>query len=132
MLLPWPGPSQVIAMYPCAPHSLYLFTVTKQAWKVLNWNIRGINSPDKWLHIQNKIDESGCSMVCFQEINKEIIDISFIRKFCLARFDCFAYLPSGGLLTVWASSQFSGEVLFQNEYALSVAFNRPDVAHVGP
>ena len=59
--------------------------------KVLNWNIRDLNSPDKWLHIQNNIEESGCTVVCFEGTKKEHINIPFIRKFCPPRFDAFAF-----------------------------------------
>ena len=86
---------------------------------------RGLNSLDKWLHIHtNKISESGCTVLCFQETKKEDIDLPFIRKFCLARFDSFAFLPSigrsGGILTVWCSAHFKGDNVFQNEYVVFV------------
>ncbi len=36
-------------------------------WNVLRWNVRGLNSDDKWLAIRNKIEESGCVVFCLQE-----------------------------------------------------------------
>lgn len=50
--------------------------------------------------------------------------MAFVKKFCTPRFDSFAFSPSvdrsGGILTVWCSSHFSGEILLQNKYAISV------------
>jgi hypothetical protein len=50
-------------------------------WKVLCWNVRGINSDTKWDCIRDKISESGCDIVCLQETKKEFFDIQFIKKF---------------------------------------------------
>lgn len=54
--------------------------VNNRAWKVLNWNIRGINSSNKWLALGNKIEESGCSIVCLQETKREAFDSAYIKK----------------------------------------------------
>lgn len=95
-------------------------------WKILAWNIRGINSKDKWVHIAKKIDESGCSVICFQETKREQFDLAFIHNFCPRRFNKFCFLPScgrsGGLLTVWNGSVFSGVPVFSNDFSISVDF----------
>lgn len=77
-------PSSAVLNFPCGIGSvvcgpvdtyfLMYFTMSKQFWKVLNWNIRGLNCADKWLHIRNKISDSGCSTVFFQEIKKELVE----------------------------------------------------------
>ena len=36
-------------------------------WKVLCWNVRGLNAEARQLAVRQKIDESGCSVVCLQE-----------------------------------------------------------------
>jgi exonuclease III len=99
---------------------------TKLSWKVLNWNVRGLNDKDKWVIIYDKIQESGCHIICFQETKRESIDLDFIRKFCPRRFDGFAFQPSvgrsGGILTVWDSAMLSGDCVFQDSFALSVDF----------
>ena len=70
----------------------------------MNWNIRGINDKDKWLAIQNKIDETDCDLICIQETKRETFDSRYLKQFfpkCLNKFD---YQPSvgasGGLLVV--------------------------------
>ena len=54
------------------------------------------------------------------------IDLAFIKSCCPRRFDKFAYIPSrgasGGLLTVWNSSIFSGSVVVQEDFALGIQF----------
>jgi hypothetical protein len=89
----------------------------KQIWKVLNWNIRGLNDKDKWTLIFNKIKESGCHVICFQETKRELIDLTFLRQFCPRNFDEFLFQPlvgrSRGILTIWDSSIFDGHVFFR-------------------
>lgn len=96
------------------------------SWNILNWNIRGINSKDKWLAISNKISESNCSIVCLQETKRETFDQSYLRNFCPARINKFDYVPSqgasGGILTVWNDSVFQGECLFKNNFSISIRF----------
>jgi hypothetical protein len=61
-----------------------------------------------------------------QETKRETFDISFIRNFCPPTYDSFEYLPSigasGGILVIWMSSSFLGNLLFSNEYVVSVEF----------
>ena len=95
-------------------------------WKVLCWNVRGINSPTRWNSIRDKIQESGCDIVCLQETKREDFNILYIRKFCPPAFDSFVFLPSvgasGGSLIVWKGRRFDGELVFQNAFAQSVEF----------
>ena len=51
---------------------LYMdYNVNYLVWKVLCWNIRGLNSDDKQLALREKITESGCAVACIQETKKE-------------------------------------------------------------
>ena len=76
--------------------------------------------------IYNKIEESGCSIICLQETKREQFDLPYIRKLCPKRFTKFAFLPSvgasGGLLVAWVDSNLNGEVVFENEFSISVKF----------
>lgn len=93
-------------------------------WKILCWNVRGLNSDKKWNAIRDRIIESRCDIACLQETKREIFYNNFIRNFCPTGFDSFAFKASagasGGILTVWKSAMFSGAEIFQNDYALSV------------
>jgi exonuclease III len=39
---------------------------TKQ-WKVLRWNIQGINSEKKWNAIRDRVNDSNYDVICIQE-----------------------------------------------------------------
>jgi exonuclease III len=91
-------------------------------WNILCWNVRGLNDPNKWDSIRNKLEESACSLFCFQETKKEDFDIMFLRKFAPRRFDCFDYCPSegasGGILVGWSSRVFSVVTVDSESFAL--------------
>lgn len=95
-------------------------------WNVLCWSIRGINSSYKWTTLRSKIMESNYEICCLQERKREYFDLAYIRNCCPASFDSFEYLSSigasRGILVVWKSSKFSGNLIFQNNYALSIEF----------
>jgi len=98
-----------------------------KSWKILCWNVRGLNSKKKWDCIRDKISESHCDVIFLQETKKENFDLQFIRKFCPPSFDCFEYLPSvgasGGVITIWKSHIFTGQLIYNNEFRISVEFS---------
>ena len=73
------------------------------SWNFLNLIIRGLNSPEKWLAIRQKIEESVAGILCLQETKRQNFDLAYIKNFCPQRFNKFEYLPSigasGGILT---------------------------------
>jgi exonuclease III len=93
---------------------------------VLCWNVRGLNAKEKWEAIRDKISESSCDDICLQETKRQFFDVQFIKKFCPSSFAAFEFLPSvgtsGGIITIWKSSHFSGSLAFSNEYAISIEF----------
>ena len=95
-------------------------------WKILCWNVHGLNSEARQLAVKQKIDESGCSIICLQETKCMHIDQRFLRKFCPRRFDNFVYMPSfgasGGLLIIWNSAFFSGKLIEAHSYGIIVEF----------
>jgi exonuclease III len=95
-------------------------------WKIMNWNIRGVNSDKKWDALSNKIEESGCDIVCLQETKREHFDLKYIKNFCPKKFNKFVFLPSvgasGGIIIIWNDALFSGEQLFQNDFSILVKF----------
>jgi exonuclease III len=92
--------------------------------KILSWNVRGMNDNKKWPTIRNAIEESSCVAFCFQETKRSQIDSGFLKIVCPRRFNQFALFPSngasGGLLTVWNGSQFSGVVVDSCSFAITV------------
>jgi hypothetical protein len=80
----------------CSYHYLSMCLLLKRKWRVLCWNVRGLNSENRQSEIRAKIDESECDIVCFQETKCENFDWRLIRKFCPKRFDNFVFSPSVG------------------------------------
>jgi exonuclease III len=102
------------------------YNINMLVWKVLCWNIRGLNAHDKQLALFNKIVESGCAVACVQETKKENFDRHFIKQCCPKQFDTFAFSPSvgasGGILVVWKSSVFKGSLIQIQRFGIIVEF----------
>jgi exonuclease III len=88
--------------------------MSKRNWRVLCWNVRGLNGEVRQRAVRAKIDESCCDIICLQETKCESVDWRFIRKFAPKRFDNFVFSPSvgasGGMIVLWNSSVFSGQL----------------------
>ena len=101
-------------------------TTSFRNWNVLCWNVRGLNSDARQRDIRAKIEESHCSIICLQETKCEQFDIRKIRSFCPRRFDHFAFSPSegasGGILVIWNSSVFEGELVESQRFSIVVSF----------
>jgi exonuclease III len=99
---------------------------TTRKWRVLCWNVRGLNSDNRQRAVRAKIEESECAIACLQETKCEFFDHRFIRKFSPKRFDSFAYSPSmgasGGILIMWNSAIFHGVLLDIQRFGISVRF----------
>jgi exonuclease III len=99
---------------------------TTRNWKIITWNVRGINSQWKWSPVRNKVTESQCDIVCLQETKKEVIDGSFLKNICPSTLDCFDYLPSngasGGILMIWKSSMFTATRVSSNDFSITLEF----------
>jgi exonuclease III len=60
----------------------------------LSWNVRGINSQQKWTAIKRKILDTKSDIICLQETKREVFDQNYLKNFRSAQFDCHAYIPS--------------------------------------
>jgi hypothetical protein len=83
-------------------------------WNVLNWNIRGLNE-GKARAVQQKIEESGCSVFCIQETKMGHFTPHSFKRFAPKRFTKFTFSPSRGasegILMGWNDSLLQGSVL---------------------
>ena len=84
---------------------LYLLIMnlnSKQSWKVLCWNVKGLNSELSQRVLREEINESQCSIVCLQETKLSECDHRLIKSICPPGFDLLIEAPSrgasGGLL----------------------------------
>ena len=60
-------------------------------WSIHNWNIKGINSVDKCNVVEERIEESACSIFRIQETKQNHFDHSYIRKLAPKQFNKFAF-----------------------------------------
>jgi exonuclease III len=99
---------------------------SKRSWRILSWNIRGINSEGKWDAIRCKVAESGCDIICLQETKREFFDSQYLRNLRPPSFDSFEFIPSvgasGGSIIIWKAHNFVGSLAFQNSFGQSVEF----------
>jgi exonuclease III len=88
--------------------------------------VRRINSQVKFAAIRSKILETNCEIICLQDTKIENFDTNFIEQFYPSTFDRFEFIPSvgasGGTIMIWKSSKFNGQVISQNDYAMSIEF----------
>lgn len=90
-------------------------------FNILVWNVRGINSKEKWDAIKSKINESSYHILCLQETKGNTLTL-----FTSRHLNNFAYFPSvgasGGIITIWNGLVYSGEVIQSNAYCVTVKF----------
>lgn len=100
--------------------------ISHRDWIILCWNVCGVNAEKKWNAIRDRIMDSNCDIVCLQETKRQHFDDMFVRNICPLSFDKYVYLPSqgasGGIIVLWKSVFFLGNLVFQNSYAMSVEF----------
>ena len=107
------------------------YTSTRD-WKVLCWNVRGLNSIARQNAVREKIEHSQCAVICLQETKCETVDHNFIKSFCPRRFHQFAVVPSrgasGGILTIWNSAIFDGQLVDTKAFGIVIHFTSSDNA----
>jgi exonuclease III len=83
-------------------------TLASRKWRVLCWNVRGLNAKEKWDAIRDKITESQCDIVCLQETKRDNFDAQYFKNFVHLLSMVSKFLPSvgasGGIHTIWKST----------------------------
>ena len=101
-------------------------STNNRSWYFVDWNIRGVNSQERWDDIRQRSNESNCNIICLQETKREHFDLAYIKNFCHRKFNKFAYSPSmgnsGGIITIWNGSQFDGSIISQSGFQITVKF----------
>ena len=97
-----------------------------RSWKVLCWNVRGLNSEPRQRSIREKISESQCAIACLQETKLTDCSRSLIKVVCPMGFYQFIESPSrgasGGILTVWRSDVFKGVLIEVKPFGIVISF----------
>lgn len=55
-----------------------------RSWNVMCWNVKGMNVDAKILMIRQKVEESGCQVLCLQKTKKHNFTLVDIKTFSLA------------------------------------------------
>jgi exonuclease III len=94
------------------------------SWNILNWNIRGINSQERWDDIKQRVEECNCNIICLQETKREHFELSYLRNFCHKKFNKYAFTPSigssGSIITIWNGNLFEGTIISQRIFQVTV------------
>ena len=48
--------------------------------KLLSWNVRGLNNPQKRYTVKNLLKEWKCDVVCFQETKLDYVNLAVVKS----------------------------------------------------
>jgi exonuclease III len=96
--------------------------------KIISWNVRELNDPNKRLQIKNLIKSWRADVTCLQETKLEVMSLSLVKSLWGCHYVDWAYLGSvgaaRGILVMWDKrvvekveevvGRFSISVTFQN------------------
>ena len=92
--------------------------------RLLSWNVRGLNNPQKREVCKNLLKEWKCDIVCFQKTKVASIDTAFVRSLWESPFidwDALdAVQTSGGVLLVWDKRVFEKMDVIVGKFSVSV------------
>ena len=74
----------ILRTYIGVDHTLFMMN---RKWNIMNWNVRGINSQERWDDIRDRTEESQCDIICLQESKRDFFDTAYLRKFCHRKFN---------------------------------------------
>ena len=78
--------------------------------RLLSWNVRVLNNPQKREVCKNLLKDWKCDIVCFQETKESSTDAAFVRSLWRSPFIDWAVLDvvqaSGGVLLIWDKRVF--------------------------
>ena len=95
-------------------------------WKVLYWNVCGLNSETRQRSVREKVAQSQCAVICLQETKLSDCPRSLVKSIFPVGFDQFIESPSrgasGGILTVWHSDVFRGTLIEVKPFGIVINF----------
>lgn len=100
-------------------------------YRLLMWNMRGLNNPNKCSVVKNFLLYCKCVAVCFQETKLEFLSQEKFRSFCGFHLREFRALDAvgtrGGLITAWNPFLFDCIEDWSGSYSLNVVLkNKSD------
>ena len=73
--------------------------------RLISWNVRGLNNPQKRESIKHWLRSWKCDVVCLQETKLEVVDLQLVRSLWSSPYVDWDFLPAigsaGGVLMIW-------------------------------
>ena len=92
--------------------------------RLLSWNVRRLNNPQKREVCKNLLKEWMYDIVCFQETKVSFIDVAFVRSLWDSPFIDWAVLDamqtSGGVLLIWDKRVFEKLDVIAGQFSINV------------
>ena len=92
--------------------------------RLLSWDVRGLNNPQKREVCKNLLKEWKCDIVCFQETKVSSIDVAFVRSLWGSPFIDWAVLDamqtSREVLLIWDKRVFEKLDVIVGQFFVSV------------
>ena len=69
--------------------------MNKQNCRILNWNVRGLNTKARRQVVKDLVTEHNCNIVCLQETKMQNLDATIVSEALGPKFaNNFTYLPA--------------------------------------
>ncbi|KAG6697656.1 hypothetical protein I3842_09G212200 [Carya illinoinensis] len=98
--------------------------------KILSWNVRGLNDPNKRLKVKNLLRDWKADIICLQETKLKFIDRHIIRSLWNCPYAGWTTLvskgASGGILLVWDKRVVNFVEDYVREFSLACSFSNVD------
>ncbi|XP_070009518.1 uncharacterized protein [Nicotiana sylvestris] len=95
--------------------------------KIISWNVRGLNRRDKRSIVNSLFESWKADIYCLQESKLEGDVQSFVKQIWGFRWVIFGCLEAsgsrGGILVLWDSRSWKGEVINVGSYSITVKFD---------
>ena len=99
-------------------------------FKILSWNVRGANAPDKRKVIKNFLRSYRADLVCLQETKVQEMTIDLVRSLGVVRQlnwkELNAEGSAGGILFLWDNSRISLVDFVVGSFSVSCLFKMPE------
>ena len=104
-------------------------------FRLLSWNVRGLNDIRKRAVIKSFLRDWRCDLMCLQEIKLDVVSLSVIRSMWGLSSVGFVFLKaagaSGGILVMWIRAFFIWSLPLRGSFQLPVYFKWLKVASLG-
>ena len=99
-------------------------------FKILSWNVRGVNDPEKRKVIKNFLRSYKADVVCLQETKIQEMSIDLVRSLGVGRQLNWKAMnaegSAGGILVFWDNSRISMVDSVVGSFSVSCVFKMPE------